>query len=137
MKTAWTSDYLQWRISYTGSGGYYRLQNKRSGKYLNVKGGGVTPDLPLVQYTYFADYLSEQWRFDEVNVTEPLQARGASGGRGAPAAAAGLRAYPNPATGSSTWPWTPTPARPPCATSRAGCASHRPWAAPPNSICRA
>ncbi|MGY3090000.1 hypothetical protein ACVWYF_003048 [Hymenobacter sp. UYAg731] len=100
-ETSLGQDYLQWRISYTGSGGYYRLQNKRSGKYLNVKGGGVTPDLPLVQYSYFADYLSEQWRFDEVNVTEPVQARGAAlGASTAPAAGPGLSAYPNPATGT-------------------------------------
>ena len=97
-ETSLGQDYLQWRISYTGSGGYYRFQNKRSGKYLNVKGGGVTADIPLVQYSYFADYLSEQWRFDELNVAEPLQARGGAWTAGAaPAAATSLGTYPNPA----------------------------------------
>ncbi|OWP63693.1 hypothetical protein CDA63_07855 [Hymenobacter amundsenii] len=100
-ETSLGQDYLQWRISYTGSGGYYRFQNKRSGKYLNVKGGGTTADIPLVQYTYFADYLSEQWRFDEVDVTEPVQARGVVLAASiAPAAAPSLSAYPNPATGT-------------------------------------
>ncbi|GAA4026403.1 hypothetical protein GCM10022409_07980 [Hymenobacter glaciei] len=100
-ETSLGQDYLQWRISYTGSGGYYRFQNKRSGKYLNVKGGGVTADIPLVQYSYFADYLSEQWRFDEVTVAEPLQARSAAlAASAAPATTTGLTAYPNPATGT-------------------------------------
>lgn len=91
-------NYLQWRIIYTGSGGYYRLQNRRSGKYLNVKGGGVTADIPLVQYTDQPAFLSEQWRFDEVAVVEPAQARGATLAVGAAPAATLLGAYPNPVT---------------------------------------
>ncbi|UOQ97009.1 RICIN domain-containing protein [Hymenobacter sp. 5317J-9] len=95
-------DYMMWKVVYTGSGGYYRFQNKRSGKYLNVKGGGVTADLPLVQYTDQPTYLSEQWRFDAAAAdNEAVQARPAVAGLASgPAPAAGLSTFPNPATGT-------------------------------------
>ena len=97
----------------------------------------MTPDLPLVQYTYFADYLSEQWRFDEVNVTEPLQARGAVLAAGTPAAAAGLRAYPNPATGTLYLALNADAGQATLRDLTGRICLRRPWAAPPSSICRA
>ena len=96
------NNYFMWSVQYTGNGNYFRLQNRRSGKYLNVKGGGTAPDLPVVQYSDFPNYFSEQWRFDEADAAnQPFQARGANVLAAATntndALAKALSVYPNPA----------------------------------------
>lgn len=58
-EASWANNYFMWSVQYTGTGNYFRLQNRRSGKYLNVKGGGTSPDLPVVQFTDYPAYLSE------------------------------------------------------------------------------
>ncbi|OGX87031.1 hypothetical protein BEN47_11995 [Hymenobacter lapidarius] len=93
-------DYLMWDVQYTGSGGVYRLQNRRSQKYLRTQNGSLLNNAPLVQSTLNTAYTSQQWRFDAADAANKvLQARG-SGAALATAAgsATGLLAYPNPTT---------------------------------------
>ncbi|GAB3586314.1 RICIN domain-containing protein [Hymenobacter daeguensis] len=90
--------YLHWSVEYTGSGGYYRLKNRGSGKYLRPLNGAATADINLTQHTYDAALTSEQWRFDQTSASNaPAQARGALA-VAADASAQELRVYPNPAT---------------------------------------
>ena len=91
-------DYLMWDVQYTGSGGVYRLQNRRSQKYLRTRDGSTLNNAPLVQSTLNTTFTAQQWRFDAADAAnEAMQARG-SGAALATAAgqATGLRAYPNP-----------------------------------------
>ncbi|MBC6700198.1 RICIN domain-containing protein [Hymenobacter puniceus] len=91
-------DYLMWEVQYTGSGGIYRLQNRRSQKYLRTQNGSTLNNAPLVQSMHNTTLTSQQWRFDAADAAnEALQARGSSPALATTAGqATELRAYPNP-----------------------------------------
>lgn len=93
-----TRTYLQWAVEYTGTGGFYRLKNRGSGKYLRPLNGASTADINLTQHTYDATMTSEQWRFDQTNANNTAaQARGVLA-TAADASSSDLSVYPNPAT---------------------------------------